>query len=106
MKVLLDGCVPRKLKRHLSIHDCQTVPEVGYAGKKNGELLSLAEDSGFEVFLSLDQGIEFEQNLHGRKLGVVLIRAKSSRLQDLIVYLPGILSALEEIRPGGLIHIP
>jgi hypothetical protein len=75
-------------------------------GEKNGELLSLAEASGFEVFLSLDQGIEFEQNFRGRKLRVLLIRAKSSRLQDLIAYVPGILLAIEGIPPGHLIHIP
>jgi hypothetical protein len=76
MRVLLDECVPRKLKQHLSVHDCQTVPEIGFAGKKNGELLSLAEAGGFGVFLSLDQGIEFEQNLLGRKIGIVLVQAK------------------------------
>jgi hypothetical protein len=52
MKVLLDECLPRKLKNHLLGHDCSTVPEAGWAGKKNGELLSLAEKSGIEVFLN------------------------------------------------------
>jgi hypothetical protein len=106
MKVLLDECVPRNLKRYLSIHDCQTVPEMGLAGKKNGELLSLAEAGRFEVFLSLDQGLEFEQNLRGRKIGVVLVQAKSSRLADLINHVPEVLTALGEVQPGHLIRIP
>lgn len=61
MKLLLDECVPRKFRDVLSGHDCRTVPEEGLAGKKNGELLALAEKSGFEVFLTLDRGLEYQQ---------------------------------------------
>ncbi len=50
-----------KIQNHLSGYDCVTVPEAGWAGEKNGELLSLAENAGFQVFVSLDQGIEFQQ---------------------------------------------
>jgi hypothetical protein len=63
MRLLLDECLPRKLKNHLPEHECSTVPEQGWAGKKNGELLLLAEKSGFEIFLTLDRGVEYEQNL-------------------------------------------
>jgi hypothetical protein len=70
MKLLLDECLPRKFKNHLPGHECYTVPEIGWAGKKNGELLLLAEKSGFEIFLTLDQGMEYEQNLMGREIGV------------------------------------
>ncbi len=72
MKVLLDECVPRKFKDSLSGHDCSTVPEEGFAGKKNGELLTLAESAGFQVFLTLDRGIEYQQNLHPRTITVVI----------------------------------
>ena len=51
MKVLLDECIPRKFKNCLPGHECQTVPIAGFAGKKNGELLRLAEAEGFDVFL-------------------------------------------------------
>ena len=78
MRLLLDECVPRKLKNNLPGHECKTVPEVGFAGKKNGELLSLAEQAGFEVFLTIDRGIEYEQNLATCKLAVIIIHAKSS----------------------------
>jgi len=53
MKLLLDECVPRKFKTSLLGHDCRTVPEEGMAGKKNGELLSLAEKSGLKFSLRL-----------------------------------------------------
>ena len=56
MKVLLDECIPRKLKFELTGYNCQTVPEAGMAGQKNGTLLSLAERAGFDVFLTMDKG--------------------------------------------------
>jgi predicted nuclease of predicted toxin-antitoxin system len=88
MRLLLDECVPRKFRNMLPGHDCRTAPEEGLAGRKNGELLSLAEKSDFEVFLTLDRGLEYEQNLQGRNIAVILIRSKSS-----------------SIRPGDLIKV-
>jgi hypothetical protein len=61
MRLLLDECVPRKFRNLLPGHTCRRVPEEGLAGKKNGELF--AEKSGFEVFRTLDRGLEYEQNL-------------------------------------------
>jgi predicted nuclease of predicted toxin-antitoxin system len=60
MKILIDECIPRKFKRALSGHDCLTVPEAGLAGTENRELLSLAEEQRFEVFLTIDRGFEYE----------------------------------------------
>ena len=105
MRVLLDECVPRKLKSRLSGHECRTVPEEGLAGKKNGELLSLAEGAGFDVFLSLDRGIEFQQNLQSRRIAVLVLRAGSSRLADLQPHIPGILKVLESLRPGQVVRV-
>ena len=65
----------RANKYELSDHDCQTVPEVGMAGKKNGELLSLAEAAGFAVFLTMDRGLQYEQNLTGRNIAILVIRS-------------------------------
>ena len=72
MKILLDECMPRKFKNRLVGCECRTVPEEGFAGKKNGELLSLAEKAGFQAFLSLDRGIEYQQNLQSRSLAMCL----------------------------------
>ena len=84
MRLLLDECIPRKLKNSLQSHECRSVSEEGWAGKKNGELLSLAEDSGFQVFPTIDRGIEYQQNLRPRRIAVLLIRTKSNRLADLL----------------------
>jgi len=105
MKLLLDECVPRKFRNLLPGHDCRTVPEEGLAGRKNGELLSLAEKSGFQVFLTLDRGLEYEQNLERRSIAIILIRAKSNRLADLLPHCPEILRALRSIQPGELVKV-
>jgi len=105
MRVLLDECVPRKFKSSLPGHECETVPEAGFSGKKNGELFSLAERAGFEAFLTLDRGIEYEQNLTTRKLAVIIIHARSSRLVDLLPHVPEILKLLQCIRRGELIRV-
>jgi hypothetical protein len=105
MKVLLDECVPRKLKNNFIGHECQTAPEVGLAGKKNGELLSLAAEAGFEVFVTVDRGIEYEQNLTRQDIAVVLLRAKSSRLADLLPLEPQVLRLLQSIKSGDLMRV-
>jgi hypothetical protein len=71
MKVLLDECIPRKLRSAFAEHDCMTAPEAGLAGKKNGVLLSLAESAGFDVFLTLDKGIQYQQSVAGRSTAFV-----------------------------------
>jgi len=105
MRLLIDECVPRKLKNLLSGHDCRTVPDERLAGKKNGELLSLAEKSGFEVFLTLDRGLEYEQDLQQRRIAVIVIRAKSSRLANLSPHSSEILRVLRSIKPGELVKV-
>jgi hypothetical protein len=105
MKLLLDECLPRKLKNHLPEHECSTVPEQGWAGKKNGELLFLAAKFGFEIFLTLDRGVEYEQNLKEFDIAVVLISAKSSRLADLLPRIPAILTVLRSVRFGQFVRV-
>ncbi len=83
MKILLDECVPRKIKNGLLGHECWTVPEAGFAGKKNGELLTLVENSGSDAFVTMDKGIEYQQKLLGRTIAVIILRANSNRLIDL-----------------------
>ncbi|MGA7853204.1 MAG: DUF5615 family PIN-like protein [Candidatus Acidiferrales bacterium] len=106
MKLLIDECLPRKIKNNLATHDCHTVPDTGLAGKRNGELLSLAEELGYEIFLTMDKGVEYEQNLQHRRLAIIILRAKSNRLGDLLPLLPNCLAQMETIKPGHVISIP
>ncbi|MGA8408416.1 MAG: DUF5615 family PIN-like protein [Candidatus Acidiferrales bacterium] len=105
MKVLIDECLPRKIKNSLAMHECRTVPELGLAGQRNGELLSLAEKQGYEIFLTMDKGVEYEQNLQSRKLAIIILRAKSNRLGDLLPSLPDCVAHMETIKPGEVVSV-
>jgi len=102
MNILLDECLPRKLKQLLPGHSCRTVQEAGYTGKTNGELLEIAERAGLDVFLTLDRGIVHQQNLAGRKISLIVLRARSSRLADIKPFVPVLLDLLLKIRPGSV----
>ncbi len=66
MRVLIDECLPRKIKASFPMHECTKVQEAGFTGKQNGDLLSLAEGN-FDVFLTVHKGIRYQQNLSDRK---------------------------------------
>jgi predicted nuclease of predicted toxin-antitoxin system len=100
MKVLLDECIPRRLKNALPDHECQTVPEAGLAGQKNGLLLSFAEGAGFDLFLTMDQGLQYQQNLAGRSIAILIVRARSNRIEDLLPHLEACRSIMKSIQPG------
>jgi hypothetical protein len=80
-------------------------PKREWPERKNGELLAFAEKSGFQAFLTLDRGIEYQQNLEPRKIAVVLVCARSSRLADLLPQIPDILEVLASLEPGQLVKI-
>jgi len=77
VKLLLDECVDRRLARELQGHSVETVPHMGWAGKKNGELLKLAEQQ-FDVFITTDQNLSFQQNLAKFKIAVIVLFAPST----------------------------
>jgi predicted nuclease of predicted toxin-antitoxin system len=104
MKLLIDECLPRTLKRLLGDHECRTVQEMGWSGKKNGVLLSLAELE-FDVLVTVDQGIEYEQNLGNRKMAVLVLAARSNQIEDLEPIIPAALAALRSIHPGRAIRV-
>lgn len=105
MKILLDECIPRRCKNSFLDHECQTVPETGFAGQKNGHLLSLAEAAGFDLFLTMDKGLQYQQNLAGRSISVLIVRARSNRLEDLLPHLESCRSIMSSIRPSEVIRI-
>lgn len=77
MRVLLDECLPARLKTKLEKHEVKTVPQMDWAGKKNGELLRLAQDH-FDVFVTVDQNLIYQQNLQNFRIAVVILVAQSS----------------------------
>jgi len=106
MRILIDECLPARLKNSFSRHghECKTVQDVGIANKKNGELLSLA-DGMWDVLLTIDRNIKFQQNMTGRKISVLVLRANSNRLTDLLPLIPACLSALASIQGGQVIEV-
>ncbi len=104
MKVLLDERLPRRLAAELTGHEVKTVPQAGWASIKNGELLRRAEGS-FDVFITADRNLSFQQNLAQRRLAVVVLRASSNRFQDLLPLVPKILAALAAIERGTLVEV-
>lgn len=104
MRVLLDECLPYKLKQEFKGHEVTTVPELGWSGKSNGELIRLA-GSSFDVFLTVDQNIWYQQNLSGAKIAVVTSVADSNRWESLLPLLPQIQRALGKSCPGNFIRI-
>ena len=104
MKVLLDECVPRKLRRAIANHEVRTVTESGWSGLKNGDLLALAEVE-FEVFLTVDQNLIFQQNLQRFNIGVILMVARNNRFKTLLPLMPEVNVAIEKIKPGELARV-
>lgn len=105
MRVLLDESLPRQLARELSGHECRTVQQQGWSGLENGTLLQRAADSGFPVFLTADQGVEFQQNLANLGIGVVVVRARSNRMEHLQPLVPAIIEAIETVRKGEVLRV-
>jgi predicted nuclease of predicted toxin-antitoxin system len=81
MKVLIDECLPAALRGTVTAmgHECETVRRAGYGSKKNGELLTLAE-SRWDVLLTSDRNIKYQQSMTGRNICILILCAKSNRL--------------------------
>ena len=104
MKVLLDECLPKKLKREVNGDVVKTVPEMGWAGKKNGVLLRLAEQE-FDVLLTNDQNLEYKQNLKNFQLGIIVLVACTNDIEDLKPLMPAANEALKAIGAGEIVYI-
>lgn len=104
IRVLLDENLPRKLKWSLEA-EVVTVPERGWGGIKNGPLLRLAA-AEFDVLLTIDRGIEYQQNLKGMELRLVVLSAVSNDIDDLLPLVPGMNAALTEAAPGLVLRPP
>jgi hypothetical protein len=82
LKLLLDECIDRKLAREFVGYEVNTVPHMGWAGVKNGQLLALAETE-FDVFITVDRNLSFQQTLSQFNIAVIVLKAPSNRLADL-----------------------
>ena len=101
MRILLDESVPRRLGSLLVGHEAETVTKSGWAGIKNGQLLALAATK-FDVFITADRNIEYQQNLAALPLAVLVLVVRSNRMEDVAPIVPDILQALSLLPPRTL----
>jgi predicted nuclease of predicted toxin-antitoxin system len=104
MRILLDESLPRQLASELSGHTTQTVQRRGWSGLKNGILLRTAS-SEFDVLLTGDKNLEFQQNPASLPIAVIVLLAVNNRIETLRPLIPAVLEALKTIRPGQLVHV-
>ena len=101
MKVFLDECVDWRLARDIAGHEVRTARQMGWTAIKNGELLGLAA-ARFEIFVTVDGNLAFQQNLASYPIAIIVLRAKSNRLSDLRPLVPKLLEAIEARQPGAV----
>jgi len=106
MRVLIDECLPAGLRESVAGmgHECETVRRAGYGAKKNGELLSLMEGR-WDVLLTNDRNIKYQQNMSGRNVSILILRAKSNRIQELLPLMPARTQALLSVLPGTVTEV-
>jgi predicted nuclease of predicted toxin-antitoxin system len=99
VKILLDECIDRRLAREFVGYEMQTVPQMGWAGIKDGQLLVLAE-AEFDVFITVDRNLSFQQNLLRFDIAVIVLQAPSNRLADLKPLAPEVVAILATVVKG------
>ena len=100
MKVLLDECVTRKLKLHLPEFDAQTVVEMGWSGLKNGNLMSAAIAAGFDILLTIDKNLGYQQNMDKYDIAVVVLDVAKSKIEFLLELLPQFKEQADSLEKG------
>ena len=102
MLVLIDESLPKPIRRELPGHQALTVQQRGWSKTRDHALLRVAELAGFGAFLTADQSLQYQQNLIGSKLRIIVFDALSNRLEHIRPLLPEAIKALQEMAPGEL----
>jgi hypothetical protein len=97
MKILLDECVPWPMHRLLAAHECRTAQQQGWGGIENGQLLQLAEGK-FDLFITSDQNLRYQQNLAGR--GIAILELSTNKLRRIIAAAALIQITVDAVKPG------
>ena len=104
MRILLDESLPRPLAGLLPEHEVRSVAAMGWAGKRNGELLQLAA-SDFDALLTADQNLEHQQNVGALPIAVIVLVAPTNRIESLRPLIPGLLRTLDTLAPRRLVRV-
>lgn len=103
-RVLLDECVPQGLRHALAEFEVETAEHAGLAGTSNGALIAAAERR-FDVIVTIDKRLRFQQNLTGYRISVVVLLAPSARLVDLMVHVDALRAAVRSIGVGEIVEV-
>lgn len=104
MKVLLDECIDWRLSRDIGGHEVKTARQMGWSTARNGELLALAEKH-FDVFVTVDRNLSFQQNVPAFAIAVIVLRAKSNRLSELRALVPDLLASIPTAKRGTVTYV-
>jgi hypothetical protein len=104
VKVLIDECIDWRLSRDIVGHEVKTARQMGWSTIKNGELLALAANA-VDVFVTVDRNLSFQQNLPAFAIAVIILRAPSNRLADLIPLVPELLARIPNAKKGAVEYV-
>ena len=104
MRILLDECVDQRFAKELEGHEVMTLPQAGWAGIKNGDLLSRAQ-SQFDAFVTVDRNLAFQQNVPQFSIAVIVLESPTNRLKDLRPLLPKLQQLLLNVRKGEISRV-
>lgn len=97
MKILLDECITKRLKPHLTEFEVFTVSQMKWNGIKNGELMALCVDNNFDLVLTIDKNLMFQQNLDKYKLTVAVLNSLTSKIEELVLFLPSFKAQIDKL---------
>jgi len=104
MRILIDECLDWRLCRALPDHDCGSVHQMGWGGLSNDLLLQKAQEE-FDLLLTGDTNLSFQQNVTSFNIAVVVLEAGSTRLADTLKLIPDVLELLSSIQPGEVVRV-
>ena len=104
-RVVLDESVPHDLLLHLTALEVTTVQALGWAGMKNGALLKATRDAGYQVLVTVDRRLEYQQNIAASGIALVVLRGRSTRMVDLVLLVPSLLTTIAVAKPGEVTHV-
>ncbi len=104
MRILIDECLDWRLSRALTEHHAVSAQRIGWAGLENGSLLTKAEKE-FDVFLTGDRNLSFQQNTTTLDIAIIVLHATSTQLRDTLPLMPKVLALLPTLEPGQVADV-
>lgn len=103
--MLLDECVPKRLRRDLPGLDVSTVADEGWRGRRNGDLLRAMAEAGFTHLVTVDRNLQFQQNIAAAGVAVVVVHAPTNRMTELRPFMAKVIDVLPTVAPGQVVHV-